>query len=169
MTGAQVEREPKDPSRIIAPIDYNPHLPKASLIFFKNTTKQCFLMPLILQKFSNPQPCQHTGSLIIFENCSVSQNCTHRTGLSKWRGVHIRKPLAGRNVGNPAKYAPLQWKIQHQWQELHQDTTIKSNKQSLVIQQIVSIFGSASNQIVQISPAANTLEWQREHLKIYSV
>ena len=28
----KVRREPKDPNRIIAPVDFNPHLPKLSLV-----------------------------------------------------------------------------------------------------------------------------------------
>ena len=32
----KVRREPKDPNRIIAPVDFNPHLPKVSLVFQKH-------------------------------------------------------------------------------------------------------------------------------------
>ena len=38
-------REPKDKNRIIAPIDFNPHLPKVSKVFQKHHSAKLFSAP----------------------------------------------------------------------------------------------------------------------------
>jgi hypothetical protein len=47
----KVRREPKDPNRIIAPVDFNPHLPKVSLVFQKHHEAMLFSAPHLGKMF----------------------------------------------------------------------------------------------------------------------
>lgn len=50
----KVERQAKDSTRIIAPIDFNPHLPKASEVFQKHHKAMLFSAPHLAEMFPSP-------------------------------------------------------------------------------------------------------------------
>ena len=50
----KVIREPKDKKRIIAPVDFNPHLPNISQVFKKHHKAMLFNGPHLAEMFPSP-------------------------------------------------------------------------------------------------------------------
>ena len=109
----KIEMEAKDPTRIIAPIDYNTDLPKPSLIFQKHHKAMLFDAPHLAEVFPSP-PMTASRQPDNLRKLLCKSKLYPQNRAIKMKGVHIRKPLAGRNAGNPAKSAPLQWKRHQQ-------------------------------------------------------
>jgi hypothetical protein len=77
----KVERQAKDSTRIIAPIDFNPLLPKASEVCQKQHKAMLFSAPHLAEMFPSHQ-CLHTDIQPTKEECYVRQSCTHSIGLT---------------------------------------------------------------------------------------
>ena len=101
----KVKREAKDPNRIISPIDFNPHLPKASQIFQKHHKAMLFTAPHLAEMFpSPPMPSYRQPDNLRRLICKSKLYPIDRANRLK-RGTHKEAP-GWKRCGKPCKICP---------------------------------------------------------------
>ena len=102
----KVKREPKDPNRIIAPIDFNPHLPKVSQVFQKHHKAMLFAAPHLAEMFpSPPMPGYRQPDNIRRILCRSKLYPVNRSKRLQ-RGAHKNAP-GWKKCGKPCKVCPF--------------------------------------------------------------
>ena len=153
----KVEKEQKNNDRIIAPLDFNPHLPKASEIFRKHHKAMIFKAPHLSTIFPEPPMPAYRQPKNIRRLLCKSKLHPDTINQRLKRGT-TRRPRAGKNVVNPARPVLTLWTTHQASLVQHLDTNMILHRQYLAIQQTASTIGDVANQTARISLAANMWE-----------
>ena len=102
----KVKREPKHQGRTIAPVDFNPHLPKVSQVFQKQHKAMVFNAPHLAEMFpSPPMPAYRQPHNLKKIICSSKLFPIERSKRLQ-RGAHKNAP-GWRKCGKPCKVCPF--------------------------------------------------------------
>ena len=98
----KIIRKPKDQSRVIAPLDYNPHLAKASQVFLNHRKTMLISAPHLKEVFlSPPMPAYRQPDNIRKILCKSTLYPVTRANRLQ-RGAHIDAP-GWKPCGKPCK------------------------------------------------------------------
>ena len=101
----KVERQPKDPNRVIAPIDFNPHLPKVSLVFQKHHKAMLFSAPHLGEMFPSPPMAGYRQPPNLRRILCKGKLYQPNRAKRLQRGAHKNAP-GWKKCGKPCKVCP---------------------------------------------------------------
>ena len=102
----KVERKPKDHTRIIAPVDFNPHLPKISQVLQKHHRSMLFTAPHLGEMFPSPPMPSYRQPPNLRKLLCKSKLYPITRAKRLQRGAHKDAP-GWRKCGKPCKACPF--------------------------------------------------------------